>query len=123
MSLDLRSRVQSTNINHAVQAYNSSLSNLFNEECPLKEINVTFYKKQKWFNGDLRQMKRSVRQAERNYRKDGSSIHHDQLANIRNLYRTCMNQTREVFFSDLFDQISDDIGLVYKTANYLLSFL
>ena len=118
LSLNLECRVLSNDVNEAVDSYNSSLSNLFDKECPSKEIQVTSHQKQKWFNEELRQMKRVSRQAERNYRKDGSEIHHNELINARNIYRTCIEQTREAYFSDYFDEISDNIGLVYKKVNY-----
>ena len=118
LSLNLVSIVQCDDINDAVHQYNSSLFNLFDKECPMKEIHVTSRKKQKWFNDELHQMKRLTRQAERRYRKDASELNYNELLNTRNHYRTCVEQTREAFFSDRFDEISDDIAKVYKTANY-----
>ena len=63
-------------------------------------------------------MKRSCRQAERNYKKDASPLHHNELLNIRNLYKVCVKETRTSYFSNLFEGMSDDIGSIYKTANY-----
>ena len=120
LSLDLMSKVNCDNVNDAAQAYNTSLSNLFNEACPLNVIKVTSHKKQKWFNENLRQMKRLTRQAERRYKKHASELHLNELVNARNLYRTCIKETRSSFFVNIFNEIADDIGLVYKTANYYL---
>ena len=117
-SLNLSDKVTCANVNEAVEAYNTSLSNLFDEACPSKEITLTSHKKQKWYNSELREMKRVCRQAERKYKKDASEITHNELVNAQNLYRICVRQTRSSFFSSLFNSIADDISLIYKTANY-----
>ena len=119
LNLKLKDKIECcTDVNDAVGTYNKFLGNLFDEVCPVKEITITSHRKQKWYNIELREMKQTCRQAERKYKKNPSSINHNELINTRNLYRICVKQTRTAFFSNLFESISDDIGLVYKTANY-----
>ena len=40
LSLNLFDKVNCSNVNDAVKTYNTSLSGLFNESCPLREIQV-----------------------------------------------------------------------------------
>ena len=127
-SVDFREKILGVNlikidcddVNEATNHYNLSLSNLFNEACPVSEITVNSHKKQPWYNDELRQLKQITRQTERRYRKNRSSLNHNELLNARNLYKICLRQTRSQYISKQFDEIEDDISLVYKTANHYL---
>ena len=121
LDLDLMNRVNYQNVNEATEAYHTALANLFDEACPQTEITVSSHKQQKWFNSELCEMKRACRKAERMYRKNPSSLHHNELINVRNLYKICIREARSSFFSNLFESMSDDIGLIYKTANYFVN--
>ena len=118
--LNLFEKIQSSDINISVGTYIQCLSDVFDESCPTKLVTVTSHRKQRWFNEELREMKRLVRRAERKYRKHVNDTNRNELENVR-LYKNCCNQNRSKFICDRIDESEDDLGSIYRTINYYLN--
>ena len=109
-----------SNVNDAVGYYNQIFSSMFQKYCPPKLSSVKSRPHQKWFSDELRDLKRTRRQAERLYKKYPTPDHLLQLESIQSFYKSSLRATRSKFFeTDIFN-LKDDLNAMYKRVNYLL---
>ena len=108
-----------TNIDKATELYQSTLKNALDEQCEINEITVRNRPNQKWFNEDLRNLKREKRSVERTWKKRKNAYWQDKLTKIKQDYKNAIFHTRTKFFSNMYDNDKSDLKKTYKTTKYL----
>ena len=108
-----------TNIDKATELYQSTLKNALDEQCEINEITVRNRPNQKWFNEDLRNLKREKRSVERTWKKRKNAYWQDKLTKIKQDYKNAIFHTRTKFYSNMYDNDKSDLKKTYKTTKYL----
>ena len=111
---------ENPDVNIAVSSYNEILSEVFDKYCPSKIVTVKSRPKQKWYNEELQALKRTRRQSERKYIKYPTAMNKSNYEHIRNLYKSCCQQTRQKFNSNICIQNEGNLKALYQHINYLV---
>ena len=112
--------VEKLSIEESITLYESSLTELFDELCPLKARTITLRENSPWYNDDIRAAKQMRRKLERKWRRS-------RLATDRQLYELqrqvviqLMEKAKTHFYSSAIDQCSSDMKALYRLINTLL---
>lgn len=75
---------------------------------------------QKWFNDNLRSLKRTKRSIERSWKKHKTSYWENKLKAVKQEYKDAIFHARTNFYSVIYDNNKSDLKKVYKTTKYLI---
>ena len=117
----LSSVCEMEDVNAAVSSYNQTLSAIYDKYSPAKVLSVKCHPEQKWYNQELRSMKRLRRQSERRYVKNPSPSNKSDYDQIQKLYKICCRESRQKFNSNHCLQNKEDLKALHKHVNYLLN--
>ena len=115
----LLQKFKNCNLDDCVKLYNVTLKTALDSQCPANTMTVRSRSKQKWFNQDLRDLKREKRATERMWKKHKNAYWKHKLDAIKLLYKNTIFDTRSKFYYDTYEEIKSDLKKVYKTTNYL----
>lgn len=87
----------------AVNQYDSDLQSLINKHAPVKRRQTTIRPCSPWFNDHLRDMKKEKRRWERKWQSSGLEVHRQIYKQRAGEYYTAINEAKKVYY---FDKIS-----------------
>ena len=112
--------VLNCDINSCVMLYNNTLQSALDKQCPVSSRTVHLRPKQKWFNQELRELKRNKRAIERKWKKNKTAWWSHQLDAIKLLYKNAIFETRTKYITASIDRIGkNDHKRIHKAVNYL----
>ena len=108
-------KIETLTANECVEMYNTTISKIFNQICPLKT--KTFKKPQslKWFNSSVQTLKQNKRKAERKMKKSPNNMKYKELyKKAKNKYTSGIKQARINFFADKIQRKQKDPKQLHK---------
>ena len=118
-STDLINLENVSSIEEKMIIFNAVLNNICNEVSPIIVKNVRPRPKQRWFNGELREMKRVKRRAERKWLKSRSSRDLEQYKLSMDLYYAKIKVVRTDYYKDALSSNSHDLKETFNVVNRL----
>ena len=106
-------------LDDCVLLYNYTLSSILDKQCPVMNMRVKLRPRQKWFNSDLRNMKRQKRSIERQWKKYKTSSLEHELNAIKTLYKNACNDARDASLKLNFDRVKSNSKALHKYVNYV----
>ena len=89
-----------SDVDESVHLYNSTLSSIFDKHCPYESKTVKSRYGKAWYTCELRDLKRKLRSAERQYKNRRTSYAKNELKTIRNLYKAGCKRRKQNFFGN-----------------------
>ena len=89
-----------SDVDESVHLYNSTLSSIFDKHCPYESKTVKSCYGKAWYTCELRDLKRKLRSAERQYKNRRTSYAKNELKTIRNLYKAGCKRRKQNFFGN-----------------------
>ena len=100
-NMNLLQKVNDVDVNEAVIEYNRILQNLSAKFFPTKLKSVKSRPKQKWYNEELDDLKRTRRRIERKFKKYPTDEFYNEMVNVRELFDTSVKATRQSYYKNL----------------------
>ena len=116
---DPLSDFETLGLNDSVLLYESVLSNILNDLCPFQKIITRKRPRQKWFNDQLRVIKRRKRAIERKWKNHPSAYWANELKLVKQEYKTSLCSARSTFYKNTLDNSNGDTKSIFKTVKYL----
>ena len=116
---NLLEKFPSLTLNQCVTLYCDTLIEALDRQCPSVEIKVRSRPGQKWYNSDLRELKRKRRSVERKFKKYRTTWWKGQLKTINDEYKMAINNTRTTFNKIHLELNKSDRRKIHNTVNYL----
>lgn len=91
-----------------IDNYNSTLSNVLSMHAPRTVKKVAIRNQSPWYNGEIRALKSSRRQAERRWLKSRLAVDWDMLQQKRSNYNQMCNKTKENYFKAKIEENKGD---------------
>ena len=104
-----------TNLEDYVDEYNGTIREILDELCPIKSRLVKLDKSNKWYNNNLREMKRMKRRLERKFIKSPTPYNKTKFKQIKYDYNKLTKQTRIDFYAEKLDKFKHDPKNLNKT--------
>ena len=101
-------QVSTANLEEYVATYNDTIFQIIDELCPKKTILVSLDKSKKWYNNELRDMKRKKRRMERKFIKSPNTINKTNFKQIKHDYNKMVKQARIDFYSKKLEKYKCD---------------
>ena len=111
-------KLEHLNVNACVEVYNSTLRLALDKQSPVISKTVRKRPNQKWFNSNLREMKRQKRAVEREWKKNPTSQLFDKLKDIKNQYKCACFNTRTTYISSTIDKFKRDKKKLHDMVKY-----
>uniref|UniRef100_A0A3B1IUE7 Reverse transcriptase domain-containing protein n=1 Tax=Astyanax mexicanus TaxID=7994 RepID=A0A3B1IUE7_ASTMX len=108
-------------INEMVDIFNSKIRSVLDLVAPEREKRISLTKKTPWKTEQLQQLKRKCRKAERVYRKTKLHVHYDILKNCIEEYNKGMRTQRQLHFSKIIDENSNNPKFLFSIIDRLLN--
>ena len=106
-------------IEHMVESYNATLSDICNRVSPVVVKIVKERTQQVWYTAELQKEKREKRKAERKYIKHRSEINGTDYKRLCDIYYTNVKETRCNYYANIISTKKDDMKAVYGIVNKL----
>ena len=103
------------NLEDYVDKYNLTICEILDELCPIKSRLVKLDKSNKWYNNNLREMKRIKRRLERKFIKSPTPYNKTKFKQIKYDYNKLTKQTRIDFYAEKLDKFRHDPKNLNKT--------
>ena len=112
--------VPALSLDDYINIYNSFLSKLFDDHCPVVTKKYRYkHRNSLWFNPTLQTLKRAKRKAERRLRKNFSQGNVEHLRLSRNRYNVELKRARSEFYQKKLFDSKQDSKTLYKTLHKL----
>ena len=95
-------------VHDIIDNYNSTLSNVLNKHAPRTVKKVAIRSHSPWYNGKIRALKSSKRQAERRWLKSRLAVDWETLQQKRSNYNQMCNQAKADYFKEKIEQNKGD---------------
>ena len=115
----LLERLQNCDANSCAVFYEESMRSALDKQCPIVTKTLRSRPKQKWFDANLRDLKRRKRATERKWKKHPTQEWLLQLDAIKLEYKNAIADTRTAFIRNNLDQNKNDQKKFFKSINYL----
>lgn len=110
----------SVNKNLTPLQLDATLTNLLDNHAPLKTGIFTDHHTTPWFNCELGKLKRSVKLANKKFKRNPTPSLLNSLKKLRKTYRTELRLTKIKYYSNKISQFPNDFKKMYDTTNKLL---
>ena len=118
-SMNLLQKVTDADVNNAVLEYNRVLTELSKNYFPTKLKSVKSRQKQKWFNEELEELKRTRRRSEK-FKKYPTDEFYNEMKNICAFFDAFVKATRQSYYTNLIRKNKGNLKFIYKTINSLV---
>ena len=112
--------VEKVSIEESINLYESSLTELFDDLCPLKARTITLRENSPWYNDDIRAAKQLRRKLERKWRRSRLATDRQLYEHQRQVVIQLMEKAKTDFYSSAVDQCSSNMKALYRLINKLL---
>ena len=102
-----------------VEIYNSTIKKTVDNHCPAVLRSFKRRPFARWYNDNLKDLKRKTRRAERKFLKTLSPSDRDKVREIKNKYNWEQKVQRSKFYKDTINNNKKDIKNMYKVINQL----
>jgi exonuclease III len=108
-----------TTLDHLLDQYNCTLSNLINSHAPLKSKVITLRPATPWHSPDIALAKRNRQKCEQRWRKSGLTVHREAYIHQRNNVNYLIIRAKSEYYNQQVRDCPDQKSL-FKLLNHLL---
>ena len=106
-------------LDNCVLLYNNTLTSILDKQCPITNMRIKKRVRQKWYNGDLRDIKRKKRSIERKWKKYHTCRWKSELDHIKLQYKKAIFDAKSTFHTSNFDKVKSNSKALHKYVNYV----
>ena len=103
----------------AINLYNTTLKSILDEHCPIQHKTVRPRPLQKWYNDELRHLKRKKRAAEKKWKKLNTSSNKLEYDEVNKQYKDAIKLARCMYYRTSLSKDKHDVKRIFKTINKL----
>ena len=108
-------------VNCCTKFYRSTKSGFFDKNAPVIEKKIkTKHGENKWYNGEIRQTKRNLRNAEKKLFKYNTEYYKSEFIRLRNLKCKLVHESKAAYYKNKIAECSPDPKKLYSLLNQLL---